>query len=83
MKRLGFALHVVQKKLIVRVDPVDEGSRVRLPRLNSVVVNHKRMKIGDVIDIFGPVKRPYVVIKPFSGIDAKIQVGKKLYFEER
>jgi RNA-binding protein len=41
------------------------------------------MKIGDVIDIFGPVKRPYVVIKPFSGIDAKIQVGKKLYFEER
>ena len=83
MKRLGLALHVVQKKLIVRVDPVDEGSRPKLPRVNSVVVNHKRVKIGNVIDIFGPVKRPYVAIKPFRGIDAGTQIGKKLYFEER
>ncbi len=81
MKRLGTALHVVQKRLIVRGELL-EGSEIRAPRVNSLVVDQKKTKIGRVFDIFGPVKHPYIIVRPNKGIDAAAHVGKKLYVEE-
>ena len=82
MKRLGTALHLVQKKLIVRGETVEDKKSATLPRINSVVVNQKRLKIGRVADIFGPTKRPYIVVKPYRRTDATVHLGKKLYVEE-
>lgn len=82
MKRLGTALHVVQKRLIVRGELVD-GSETEVPRVNSSVVDQKRTRIGRVFDIFGPVKHPYIIVRPNKGIDATAHVGKKLYVEEK
>ena len=81
MKRLGTALHVVQKRLIVRGELL-EGSEVIVPRVNSLVVDQKKIKIGRVFDIFGPMKHPYIIVRPNKGIDAAAHVGKKLYVEE-
>jgi RNA-binding protein len=81
VKRLGTALHAVQKRLIVRGDPV-EGSETRLPRINSLVVDQKRTRVGKVFDVFGPVGHPYVIVRPNRGVDPSAQVGKKLYVEE-
>ena len=81
MKRLGTALHVVPNRLIVRGEQID-GSETSIPRVNSWVVDQKRMKIGKVFDIFGPVKHPYIIVRPNRGIDAAAHVGKKLYIDE-
>ncbi|MGA9099208.1 MAG: Gar1/Naf1 family protein [Methanotrichaceae archaeon] len=81
MKRLGTALHVVQKRLIVRGELL-EGSEVTTPRVNSLVIDQKKTKIGRVFDIFGPMKHPYIIVRPNKGIDAAAHVGKKLYVEE-
>ncbi|MDD1758081.1 MAG: Gar1/Naf1 family protein [Methanotrichaceae archaeon] len=81
MKRLGTALYVVQQRIIVRDEPVEE-SEYQLPKTNSLVIDQKRMRIGKVFDIFGPVRHPYLIVKPNKGIDAMAQVGRKLYVEE-
>lgn len=81
VKRLGTTLHAVQKRLIVRGEPVS-GSQQAIPRINSPVVDQKRTRIGKVLDIFGPVKQPYFIVRPNRGVDASAQVGKKLYVEE-
>lgn len=81
MIRLGTALHVVQKRLIVRGEPV-EANEKDIPKANSVVVDQKRMKIGRIFDVFGPVKHPYIIVRPNRGINAAVHVGKKLYVDE-
>jgi len=81
VKRLGTTLHTVQKKLIVRGEPA-QGSQTMLPGINSPVIDQKRARIGKVLEIFGPVKQPYFVVRPNRGVDASAQVGKKLYVEE-
>lgn len=81
MKRLGTALHVVANRLIVRGEQID-GSENCIPRVNSWVVDQKRMKIGKVFDIFGPVNNPYIIVRPNRGVDAAAHVGKKLYIDE-
>ena len=81
MKRLGTALHVIQQRIIVRDEPVEEHE-YQLPKINSLVIDQKRMRIGLVFDVFGPVRHPYLIVKLNKGIDAMVQVGKKLYVEE-
>jgi RNA-binding protein len=82
LKRLGTTHHLVQKKLIVRTEQLS-GKNAELPRINSVVVDQKKVRIGRVFDIFGPKNRPYIVVKPYRNVDAAVHLGKKLYFEER
>jgi RNA-binding protein len=80
LKRLGTVLHLVQKRLIVRGEPNESESS--LPRVNSVVVDQKRSRVGRVFDLFGPVSQPYIIVRPNKGIDAAVHVGKKLYVDE-
>jgi len=72
---------VVANRLIVRGEQID-GSETSIPRVNSWVVDQKRMKIGKVFDIFGPVNNPYIIVRPNRGVDAAAHVGKKLYIDE-
>jgi len=81
LKRLGTALHVVQNKLIVQSEQV-VGSETSIPRTNSWVVDQKRTRVGKVLDIFGPINRPYIIVRPNRDVDAAAHVGKKLYVDE-
>ena len=81
MKRLGTALHVVQNKLIVQSEQV-VGSETSIPRTKSWVVDQKRTRVGKVLDIFGPINRPYIIVRPNRDVDAAAHVGKKLYVDE-
>ncbi len=81
MKRLGTALHVVQKRLIVRGEPA-EGNETKIPKVNSTVVDQKRTRIGRIFDVFGPVAHPYIIVRLNKGIDASVHVGKMLYVDE-
>ncbi|MHA1222518.1 MAG: H/ACA ribonucleoprotein complex subunit GAR1 [Candidatus Heimdallarchaeaceae archaeon] len=57
IKKLGKASHFSDLGNIVIINPTN------LPKIGSHVVNENLEHIGSVIDIFGPVKKPYVSVK--------------------
>ncbi len=65
MKRLGEVFYILDNMLIARTDKTLEQSALRE---NSAVFTKKMRKIGKVIELFGPVKSPYVSIKAAKGI---------------
>jgi RNA-binding protein len=78
---LGTALHAVQNKLIVQGEEAS-GNEIDFPRQGSWIVDQKRIRVGRVSDVFGPVNHLYIVVRPNRGVDAAAHVGKKLYVDE-
>jgi rRNA processing protein Gar1 len=75
MRLLGRVLHLGARGPILRTPEA--------PKLGQPVFNSKRKRVGNVQDIFGPVKNPYVVLKPASGVSAESLVGSPVYVEEK
>ncbi|NPD88514.1 MAG: H/ACA RNA-protein complex protein Gar1 [Asgard group archaeon] len=57
IRKLGNITHYTDLGNAIVIDPQ------KLPKIGSNVVSEKMEHIGDVIDIFGPVKKPYVSIR--------------------
>jgi RNA-binding protein len=75
MKRLGKVSHYAKQGfLIVRTDWV--------PSLNERVVDKDLKHVGVVKDVFGPVHRPYVAVKPRVR-NPESYVGALLYVDSR
>jgi len=71
LKRLGKVLHVSSSKRLVIV------AEANIP-IGTQVFDSKLKVVGSVADIFGPVKKPYVTVKP--SVDKPEQyVGQILY----
>ncbi len=69
--RLGKVLHLSSSKhLILRAKS--------LPRLGTTAYDEDLKKIGVVVEIFGPVKKPYISVKP-SVSKSDSYIGKTLY----
>ena len=49
------------------------------PPIGAEVVDKQVQRIGKIQDVFGPVKEPYVSIKPFDGVDLKKIIGQQVY----
>lgn len=49
----------------------------------SIVFDKKAQEIGIIIDVFGPVRNPYVAIRPNTGFDAKKIIGQVLYMHKK
>ena len=78
MRRLGKVLHISNRGSIIirteRTPPV--GSK-------SLVMDKKAQEVGTIADVFGPVKFPYVSIKPKRGYDPTKLVGQMLYLYKK
>ncbi|MCD6510879.1 MAG: H/ACA RNA-protein complex protein Gar1 [Thermoprotei archaeon] len=76
MQRLGTASHVSKSgRLIIRAErPVPLMCKVYGPDMRP---------IGFVADVFGPVKSPYISVKPLKAVNPEEYVGKVLYFRLR
>ncbi|WXG40939.1 MAG: Gar1/Naf1 family protein [Candidatus Freyarchaeum deiterrae] len=73
MRRLGKPLHLAAHgDLIIHADFA--------PKIGSIVVTKDMKEVGEIFDILGPVKAPYVSVKPQveRGIAEKL-VGEVLY----
>jgi RNA-binding protein len=73
MQRAGDVVRTAQGLAIVRCpgeDHVDIGAQVVDESLDAV---------GRVVDVFGPVDRPYVAVTPGDGVGLADLVGGKLY----
>jgi len=74
MRRVGTVTRVAQRLAVARPDAGDEP-----PSLGASVVDENLRTVGRVVDVFGPVARPYVAVSPGAGVAAADLLGRKLY----
>jgi len=51
----------------------------RPPKEKASVFSKDEKKIGVISEIFGPVNKPYVTVKPAKGIEVEKLVGEEVY----
>ena len=73
MRRLGDVVRVAQNLAIVRC-PDDD-----YPDIGTEAVDEQLQSVGRVVDVFGPVERPYLAVSPAGGTQLATLVGAKLY----
>jgi len=78
LRRLGQVLHISKRgAIILRTDKTPPmGSR-------SIVLDKKAREVGIIIDVFGPVKEPYVAVRPKGDFDTSNLVGQMLYLKTK
>ena len=78
LRRLGKVLHISKRGSIIlqtdKTPPV--GGR-------SIVLDKKAQEVGIIIDVFGPVKTPYVSVRPKRKTDPHKLVGQMLYLQKK
>ena len=78
MRKLGKVIHLTNRGLVLCAEQV--------PGLGGAVYDVGGARVGSVLDLFGPVAAPYVVVKPTRGFaQASLGklVGKDLYMGKR
>ncbi|WP_327051764.1 H/ACA ribonucleoprotein complex subunit GAR1 [Halomicrococcus gelatinilyticus] len=73
MRKLGDVTRTAQGLAIVR-SPGEE-----YPDLGTAVVDEQLDDVGRVVDVFGPVERPYLAVSPADDVPLASLVGSKLY----
>jgi len=73
MKRIGTVSRVAQGMAVVRA-PDEEYASV-----GTTVVDEELQTVGSVVDVFGPVERPYLAVSPDDGVHLPALVGTVLY----
>ena len=73
MKRVGSVVRVAQGLAIARVSDDDP------PRIGATVVDENLDDVGRIVDVFGPVARPYVAVSAADGVEPALLLGEKLY----
>ena len=76
MRRVGTVVRTAQGLAIARVDAERESEP---PEIGLMVVDESLSTVGRVVDVFGPVERPYVAVTPADGITLASLMGGKLY----
>jgi len=73
MKRVGEVVRTAQGLAVVRSS--DDG----YPDLGTEAVDQNLDVVGRVVDVFGPVDRPYVAVSPVDRVVLAGLLGEKLY----
>jgi RNA-binding protein len=75
MRRVGTVVRAAQHLAIVRLPEGGDDA----PDVGTEVVDESLSTVGRVVDVFGPVDRPYVAVSPSEGVGAAELLGEKLY----
>lgn len=73
MNRVGEVVRTAQQVAVVR-SPDDSH-----PDFGTEVIDENLTEIGRVVDVFGPVDRPYLAVKPESDVRLATLLGTVLY----
>lgn len=77
MRRLGKVLHLSKSgNLLLRLE------QYPVPIIGAPVCDYKLRSVGVVNNILGPVKTPYVSVKPIPNVDGEL-VDRVLYQVEK
>ncbi|MCC6021633.1 MAG: Gar1/Naf1 family protein [Desulfurococcaceae archaeon] len=67
MRKIGYFLHrSITGRYVVKITNSDKP-----PRLGSKVYNSEGRLLGVLVDLIGPVKNPYALIKPFTTVEVR------------
>ncbi|WP_436935021.1 H/ACA ribonucleoprotein complex subunit GAR1 [Halovenus marina] len=75
MRRVGSVVQAAQGLAIVRSDEDH-------PDIGTAVIDEELAAVGRVVDVFGPVDRPYIAVSPDSDRVAAL-VGTTLYARDQ
>jgi len=76
MRRAGEVVRTAQGVAVVRSP--DES----FPDVGTELVDDSLAEVGRVVDVFGPVERPYLAVSPAEGVRLAVLVGTALYARE-
>ena len=72
MKKLGFVYIISRRKrLIVKTNFI--------PKLGIEVYDKNKNKVGIVIDVLGPVKQPFIAVKPYNKDNIEQYLNQELF----
>ena len=73
MRRAGTVVGIAQGVAVVRTegDPTAE--------MGTTIVDEQLDTVGTVVDVFGPVERPYLAVSPPHGQPTATLVGNAVY----
>lgn len=74
MRRVGTVVRTAGGLAIARGERGEEP-----PRIGSSVVDESLSTVGRVVDVFGPVDRPYLAVTPDADVHTPTLVGSTLY----
>lgn len=73
MRRLGSVVRTAQGLAVVRCDDADH------PTIGTDAVDEALTSVGRVVDVFGPVERPYLAVSPAGDRSPTTLMGETLY----
>jgi RNA-binding protein len=73
MKRIGEVVRIAQNVAVVRAPDADHVD------IGTPVVDENLDDLGRVVDVFGPVERPYLAVSPDDDVHLPALVGSPLY----
>lgn len=73
MQRAGDVVKTAQGVAVVRAEGDDH------PDIGASVVDQNLDAVGRVVDVFGPVERPYLAVSPNEDVHLPRLVGQTLY----
>ncbi|WP_222919020.1 Gar1/Naf1 family protein [Natrinema sp. SYSU A 869] len=84
MRRVGAVVRTAQGLAILRADEVDGDGpttdiEVHRDEIGTMVIDDDLETVGRVVDVFGPVSRPYLAVTPDDGVHLPSLVGSTLY----
>ena len=79
MWKLGEAKFLSKENVLILKGENSLQLEAAAKMLRKPVFNDKERKIGEIKEIFGPVKAPYFSVKPKHGSKPENFVGKSLY----
>jgi RNA-binding protein len=73
MNRVGAVVRTAQGLVIIRTSGGDR------PEIGAPVIDENLDPVGRVVDVFGPVERPYAAVTPDDGVRLPPLLGQVLY----
>lgn len=73
MKPVGDVVRTAQGLAVVRCRDDDH------PDIGTEVLTQELESVGRIVDVFGPVERPYVAISPEDDVSLPGLLGERLY----
>jgi RNA-binding protein len=78
MRRVGSVVRTAQGLAILRADAGTDADVLR-DEIGTMVLDDSLETVGRVVDVFGPVDRPYLAVTPDDGVHLPSLVGSTLY----
>ncbi|QSG08822.1 H/ACA ribonucleoprotein complex subunit GAR1 [Halapricum desulfuricans] len=76
MQRAGTVTDIAQNVAIVRCPDDDH------PEIGARLLDENLDTVGRVVDVFGPVERPFLAVSPDDGVRPASLLGAVLYYRD-